>query len=398
MTASESLLTLLESAWARLNEISPGALALNITLTLVVLGLAWGAAVGLRKMVRLGVRRLPGPANAEKQVRASRATRFSWLVFRLLLGAAAIVAVAAVWGFDLPGFLTRGIGSELAQTILRSALLLVAAVIAMEMAAFFINLSIERLKRRSRSRRRAAQLSTLGPILRGAVHAIIVTIVGLTLLGELGLRIGPLLAGAGVVGVALGFGAQTLVKDFLTGIFLLIEDIVAVGDIVRIGDSSGVVEEMTLRTIRLRAYDGTLHVIPFGEAQIVHNLTKTFSFYVFEIQISYGSDIGQAMQIMRTVSAELQQDPEFTQKILEPLDVAGVDALGDSGVVLKARIKTLPGDQWGVGRELNRRIKLAFDEAGVEIPFPHMKLVLPEQQLAALGDDPGDATRSGAPN
>ncbi len=203
-------------------------------------------------------------------------------------------------------------------------------------------------------------------------------------LGKLGVKIGPLLAGAGVVGVALGFGAQTLVKDFLTGIFLIVEDIVSVGDIVRIGDSGGLVEQMTLRTIRLRDFDGTVHVFPYSEAQVLHNLTKSFSYYVFDLQVPYASDLDAALAIMRRVGARLKADPDFADKILEPIEVVGVDSLADSGVVLKARIKTPPLQQWTVGREYNRRIKLAFDEAGVEIPFPHLKIVMPERQIAEL--------------
>jgi small conductance mechanosensitive channel len=203
-------------------------------------------------------------------------------------------------------------------------------------------------------------------------------------LGEVGVKIGPLLAGAGVVGLALGFGAQTIVKDFLTGLFLIIEDIVSVGDIIRIGESGGLVEQMTLRTIRLRDLDGTLHVFPYGEAQVVHNLTKTFSYYVFDLQVSYGSNIDRALEVMRTVGDGLKSDPAFADFILEPIEVLGVDRLGDSGVVLKARIKTAPIKQWVVGREYNRRIKLAFDREGVEIPFPHMQLVLPEKQISEL--------------
>jgi len=203
-------------------------------------------------------------------------------------------------------------------------------------------------------------------------------------LSEVGVQIGPLLAGAGVVGIAVGFGAQTLVKDFLTGLFLIAEDIVSVGDIVRIGDSGGLVEEMTLRTIRLRDFDGALHVFPYGEAQVVHNLTKTFSYSVFDLQISYGSSIDAALRLMREVGEEMRLDPGFSDKILEPIEVVGVDNLADSGVVLKARIKTRPLEQWTVGREYNRRIKHAFDAAGVEIPFPHMKVVLPEGQISEL--------------
>lgn len=360
----------------------PAALALNVGLTAAVLVAAWFGVRVVRRLVEAAARRLPGPQVAEKRVRTARAARFSMTVFRLLVAVGAAVAIAALWGFDLPGWLSRGLGRELAQTVLRTGLLLVVAVFAIELSAFLINHSVARLIARANEPRRAAQLRTLGPLLRGAAKGAIAILVVLTVLGDLGVRIGPLLAGAGVVGVALGFGAQTIVKDLLTGLFLVVEDIVAVGDIVRIGDSSGLVEKMTQRTIHLRDFDGTLHVVPYGEAQVVHNLTKTFSYYVFDLQVSYGSDIDRALEVMNRVGAEMQADPEYADKILEPIEVVGVEALADSGVALKARIKTMPIEQWTVGREYNRRIKLAFDAAGIEIPFPHLKLVLPEGQTA----------------
>ena len=144
-----------------------------------------------------------------------------------------------------------------------------------------------------------------------------------------------------------------------------------------------------LRTIRLRDFDGTLHVFPYGEAQVVHNLTKTFSYYVFDLQISYESDIDRALQVMRRTGQELQKDPAFAARILEPIEVVGVDSLGDSGVSLKARIKTVPIEQWSVGREYNRRIKLAFDREGIVIPYPHMRIVLPERQFTAMAEARG---------
>ena len=222
-------------------------------------------------------------------------------------------------------------------------------------------------------------------MLKATAHAAIAVTASLMLLAEAGLKIGPLLAGAGIVGVALGFGAQTLVRDLLTGFSLIVEDIVSVGDIVRIGESGGLVESMSLRTIRLRDFDGTLHVFPYGEAQVVHNLTKAFSYYVFDLQISYGSDIEKALRIMAATGDALKADARFADKILEPIEVVGVDALGESGVTLKARIKTRPLAQWDVGREYNKRIKQAFDREDIQIPYPHMRLVFPELILAAQG-------------
>lgn len=384
MTASERLYDGVQGLASGLREIGPAELGLNAAASVLIVLAGWALAQALRRCVRFGVRRLPGRASAEKQVRGSRALRFSSKLFSLLISAAVVLAVCAVWGLDVGAWLSEGVGREVSQTVLRSGLVVVVAVLALEAAGYLINEAIERLVERSGDPRRAAQLNTFGPLLRGVAQATIGVVAVLMLLGDLGVRIGPLLAGAGVVGIAVGFGAQTVVRDLLTGVFLLVEDIIAVGDIARIGDSGGLVEAMTLRTIRLRDFDGTLHVIPYGEAQVVHNLTKTFSYYVFDLQVSYASDIDAALEIMTRVGAEMQADPAFGDKILEPIEVVGVDGLGDSGVKLKARIKTRPIQQWNVGREYNRRIKLAFDKAGVEIPFPHVQIVLPQGHARAL--------------
>mgnify|MGYP001474894075 CR=1 FL=1 len=276
---------------------------------------------------------------------------------------AALIETAAGWA---PAALKLAVVAAIAATAW------IAALSAIE-AAF------KTAVRCAETRRRAAQLRSLGPMTRGAARTVIAIFAGLLIISQLGIEVGPLLAGAGVVGIAVGLGAQTIVKDYLTGFSLILEDVVSVGDVVRIGDSGGLVEAMTLRTISLRDFDGTLHTIPYGETQTVHNLTKTFSYYVFNLPVSYDSDIDKALALMGAVGAELQTEAAFKAKILEPIEVVGVDQLADSGVVLKARIKTAPTEQWVVGREYNRRIKLAFDEAGIEIPSPHLKLLLSER-------------------
>ncbi len=384
MTASERLFAWAQSLAIDAQALGPAAIALNTAISAAVAILGYCAARGFRTLVRLGVRRFPGPSNAEKHVRGWRVLKMSSAVVNLMIAAVVALAIAGVWGFDIGAWATTGLGRELVQTVLRAAFVVVVAAFALEAAGYLIGQALERFGARSDDPRRAAQLESFAPLLRGLAQGAIVIVAALMLLSDFGVKIGPLLAGAGVVGIAVGFGAQTVVRDLLTGLFLLAEDILAVGDIVRIGDSGGLVEAMTLRTIRLRDFDGTLHVIPYGEAQVVHNLTKTFSYYVFELQVSYGSDIDKALRVMRETGAELQNDAEYGDRILEPIEVVGVESLADSGVQLKARIKTLPIQQWIVGREYNRRIKLAFDREGIEIPFPHLKVVLPERQLSEL--------------
>ena len=384
MTASERILAGLRALLTHFSGLSPLAWMIDIILTVGVAALAVAATRLARRLARLGAQYLPGPPDADKTVRANRLARLASWVVKLAAGGVAILVIADIWGFNLLAWTVTPIGAGVLAGATRLGLLLVAAVAAYELAGMAIGRTMSGFADHAGEARRRAQLATLSPLLRGLAQSAIVIVAVLMALSELGVKIGPLLAGAGVVGVALGFGAQTLVKDFLTGIFLIVEDIVSVGDIVRIGDSGGLVEQMTLRTIRLRDFDGTVHVFPYSEAQVLHNLTKTFSYYVFDLQVSYGSDLDAALALMKRVGARLKADPDFADKILDPIEVVGVDNLADSGVVLKARIKTVPLQQWTVGREYNRRIKLAFDEAGVEIPFPHLKIVMPEQQIAEL--------------
>jgi len=306
--------------------------------------------------------------------------RWTMRVARIAIFVGAIIIILRVWGFDLNDL--RGSPVYALFSVLgRVAIILVLALGAIELGQLAITRGFHRVAMRARNPRRSAQIRTLAPVITGLATSVIIVIGAMMVLSEFGVEIGPLIAGAGIVGLAVGFGAQTLVKDLLTGIFLIVEDTVSIGDVVRIADSGGLVEDMSLRTIKLRDFDGTLHVIPYSEAQIIHNMTKNFSFYVFNLSISYSSDIVKALELMKTVGDELRADADFKDLIIEPIEIVGVDQLADSGVVLKARIKTLPIKQWTVGREYLKRIKLAFDAAGIEIPFPHLKIVPPDQPI-----------------
>lgn len=375
-TAGERLSTLWDQAVDHLTSLDPTQIAINLSLTVAVAAVLWAATSLFRRFLSSGARKVDTDTIA-KQVYIAHLIKLALSVIRWAMLLAAIYLIARVWGFDLLAWTESPGGAAFLRSLLRLVLLVAAAVAANELARFVVNHLLENIGRRSTDPRRAAQLNTLGPLLRGLAQIFVVVIAALTILGELGVQIGPLIAGAGVVGVALGFGSQTLIKDFLTGVFLIMEDVVSVGDVVRVGDSAGLVEKMTLRTLQLRDYDGTLHVLPYSEAQIVHNMTKDFSFYVFLMSVSYGTDLMKAMEVMRRVTDEVRAEPEFRDDILEPLEIAGVDAFGDSGIVIKARLKTLPLKQWGVGRECNRRMKVAFDKEGISIPFPHVQLVLP---------------------
>jgi small conductance mechanosensitive channel len=212
--------------------------------------------------------------------------------------------------------------------------------------------------------------------MRTTALIVISVIVVLSVLSEVGFNIGPLLAGAGVIGLAIGFGSQKLVQDVITGLFILIEDTLAVGDVVRLdADHSGVVEGISIRSVTLRDLSGNVHTLPFSEVKTILNMTKEWSYYVFEVGVAYREDIDHVMEVLRELGRELEADPEWGSAIAEPLEVLGLDKFADSAVIIKARIKIDPPlRQWAVGREFNRRMKARFDAEGIEIPFPHQTI------------------------
>lgn len=224
------------------------------------------------------------------------------------------------------------------------------------------------------------RMETLLPIVRNLLLCTLVALSLLMILSEIGIDIMPLLAGAGVLGIAVGFGAQTLVKDFLTGFIIIFEDLLQVGDVVRIGDRRGAVEVITIRKIQLRDLDGTVHTIPFSEVSIVDNLTKDFSYYLFEVGVAYREDTDEVVACLQEIGEALEATDEYTDLILAPLEILGVDHFADSAVIIKARIKTRAHDKWKVGREFNRRMKHAFDEKNIEIPFPHQTIYFGEDK------------------
>jgi small-conductance mechanosensitive channel len=217
---------------------------------------------------------------------------------------------------------------------------------------------------------RGKRARTLGSVVRNATTALVIGIALLMVLGQLGLDITPVLTGAGIAGLAVGFGAQTLVRDIISGFFLILENQVRVGDAAGINGTDGIVEAINLRTIVLRDIEGTVHVFPNGGINTLANRSKDFSYYVVDFSVSYYDDSDRVADTIRSVGASLQADPAFGPSILAPIEVLGVDSFADWSVKMKARIKTVPLKQWDVGRELRRRIIKAFEQQGFAIPFP----------------------------
>lgn len=228
------------------------------------------------------------------------------------------------------------------------------------------------------------RVKTLTGMLR-TICLTLVWVIGIVMsLDQIGLDITPILAGAGIVGLAVGFGAQNLVRDFINGFFMILENQIRVGDVGVVNGTGGLVEAISFRTITLRDQSGTVHIFPNGTVTTLANMTKDWSAYVMDIGVAYKEDTDRVVRIMRQVGNELQQDPDIGKKILEPIEVMGVDAFGESEVVIKARIKTLPIEQWAVGREYRRRLKQAFDREHIEIPFPHRSLYFSENSSPCM--------------
>lgn len=215
---------------------------------------------------------------------------------------------------------------------------------------------------------------TLGNILRHALLIVITFIAVLTILGELGIQLGPLLATAGIGAVALGFGAQSLVKDVISGFFIILENQYRIGDAIDVAGVSGLVESVSLRKTVLRDLEGRVHTIPNGEIKVVTNLSKEWSRAVVDIGISYREDIDQIITLLSEIGKELAEEEPYKSAILEPMQILGVEQFKESEIIIRMIVKTVPLKQWEVSRELRRRIKNRFDEKGIQIPFPHRLL------------------------
>lgn len=358
--------------WQRLFETPVDVQALALALIPALL-IAWLLARTARRLLTRGIEALLRDSVARSSPLVRGPLRLVGVaVFILALG------VIAVPLLELAGLRPRG-GvrlRELSSWAFTSGLrvLLIAAlgfilvrVITLVVGRFEhemnVGTTLDALERAKRAR-------TLGSMVRNVATALISGVAVLMILNELRINIAPVLAGAGILGLAVGFGAQTLVRDIISGFFLILEDQVRVGDVAAINGQGGLVEAINLRTIALRDFEGTVHVFPNGAITTLANRSKEFSFYVIDLGVSYNEDPDRVAAVLREVGAGLQADDRFGPHILNALEIVGVDAFADSSVVIKLRIKTVPLKQWEVGRELRRRILKAFRENEIEIPFP----------------------------
>lgn len=297
-----------------------------------------------------------------------------WLFFALLV-IAACIALSATWNISLSNFVSSETALEILATGLTIYLMILVASIVLDVINGLLETSFRRWSRASSSR-----VDTLLPIAKNTVFVVIFVLFVLMMLAEIGINVMPLLAGAGVLGIAIGFGAQTLVKDLLNGFIIIFEDLIQVGDVATLAGKGGVVERITIRKVQLRDLAGTVFTVPFGEIQIVENMTKGFSYALLEVRVAYREDVDHICELLIQVAQEMQQEDDFKGDIMEPLEILGLDQFAESAVIVKARIKTLPIKQWRIAREFNRRMKKLFDQNSVGVPYPHQTIYFGEDK------------------
>ncbi|WP_051564654.1 mechanosensitive ion channel domain-containing protein [Desulfovermiculus halophilus] len=299
-------------------------------------------------------------------------------VIRAVILAAVVLFILDAWGlFDVGSWYASPGGRNLIGKVFSVAVILIVALAVWVALASVIE---HFLNPRAGRGEPTARAKTLISLFRNALAITLMIMTGMIVLAEIGINIGPLIAGAGVLGLAIGFGAQKLVQDIITGVFIQIDNAMNTGDVVTAGGITGVAERLSIRSVGLRDLSGTYHIVPFSSVGTVSNFMRDFAFHVGEYGIAYRESIDEAVSCLREAFDQLAVDEEFKDHILAPLEVSGVTALADSSVNIRVRIMTSPGMQWAVGRAYNRLVKLHFDAAGIEIPFPHTTLYFGQEK------------------
>lgn len=329
------------------------------------------------------------------EARANRYLPILHTCLRVALYVIAFFMLLQVWGAHSFAWIVSDVGKRLTGSVAAVVIVVALSIMLWEILSSLIERYLGETDENGIPLPRSARTRTLLPLLRNATLVVLVTFVSLTVLSQIGIDIAPLLAGAGVVGLAIGFGAQTLVKDVITGLFILFEDTISVGDVIEVDSRSGVVETITIRTIRLRDQAGSVHTVPFSSVTSVKNLTRQFAFYVFKLGVGYDTDIDQAIQALQEVDEDMRNSDPYRNQILAPLDIQGLDQFGDSALIIQARTKTLPMQQWNVGREFNKRIKIKFDEYGIDIAYPHRTIQIVQAPVSNQdGPEPPSTQRA----
>lgn len=353
----------------------------EIALWMVAIGVVW--RLGWMAVDRVGERAFAVSHELTTrfpslEMRANRHLPVLLGAARVLISVGAVGALFQVWGLGIAEYLASSQGRALIRMLTTIVVVVASGVFAAELSALLIERRLRTLEENGKLGGRAR---TLLPLVRNAAMIMIFVLGGLIVLSEIGIDITPLLAGASIVGLAIGFGAQSLVKDVISGLFLLLEDTLNVGDTVEVGGKTGTVESLSIRALRLRDLNGNLHVIPFGSVEAITNMTKEYAFAVVDVGIAYREDADEVMKLLAELGEGLAEESSTVKdSLLAPFEVFGVQDLGDSSVVIRTRVKTKAGMQWAVRREILRRVKRRFDAEGVEMPFPHRTLYFGEMK------------------
>ena len=340
-------------------------------LTVVVLVSARLLGRGIKRLTERGFA-IPGDLKDRFPTLEGRANRYV-----PVLNVAAIVVVWAfaalglleAWGFGSLAWLSSATGRQLTGSTITIVLILAVAFGCWEIFNAAVDRYLAGVDSHGQRISRSARVRTLLPFARNAVWILLLLLVVLLVLSELGINIAPLLAGAGVVGLAIGFGSQALVKDIITGLFMLVEDTIAVGDVVDLGGgNTGVIEAISIRTIKLRDNAGSVHTIPYSTVTQIRNMTKDFAYHVIDLTVAYGSDPDQVIAILQAVYADMKSDPAFGPFMIAEIEIFGLNGFAPNTMNFQGRIKTLPMKQWAIGREFSRRLKRALDDAKIYLP------------------------------
>ncbi len=307
----------------------------------------------------------------ELEARANRYLPLLKYSVKGLLHLVAFFAILQAWGLDTFSWLFSAEGGSFFSSLFTIILILAGAFLFWEIVSVKIERYLAKEREGTTGGKSNARLLTLLPLLKNVIRIVLVLLAGMSVLAHLGLNIAPLLAGAGVIGLAVGFGAQTLVKDVISGAFILIEDSLSVGDWVEAAGHSGTVESLTIRTLTLRDLSGTVHVVPFGEVTTILNYNRDYGYALIDAGVAYREDYGAVIEALQDVAADLRQDATWGVDIIGDLEIFGLNKLADSAVEIRVRLKTLPSRQFSIRRAFLERMKRIFDERGIEIPFPH---------------------------
>lgn len=364
-------------------------------LTILILVVSAMVSAALRRLIERGfaVSQDAKTAFPLLEVRANRYLPVLHVVLRGAVVLGTVLALAQAWGLDTLGVLSSDAGRRVMASVISISAVLLGALVVWELVSGTIERYLAATDHDGHAVSRSARARTLLPLIRNALLIVLVVMVSLIVLAELGVNIAPLLAGAGVVGVAIGFGSQTLVKDVITGAFILFEDTISVGDSVKVNGNAGTVEAMSIRAIRLRDNTGSMHTIPFSSVASVVNMSREYAFANIEVTVDYAEDADGVMAALKDLGAELRSDPLVGPLIVDPLEIFGLDRFEAQAFVITGRFKTLPQKQGSVLREFNRRMKKRFDELGIARPSAHTTLVLGEGAEGRLPENVVDLPR-----